>query len=609
MYRLVAKLPHQKIIVACILSLIILAWTLDGILDRGTSNDIQLTLTMILKDRDSTLYAHDSLYATNELYQLYTPSYRWIADQVWQIYGSFEAGSIRLVPLIMGVYLVGMFILLHQVTGNPWISLGLTVASAHFHRTVGSSGWGLAGPASMGSRTLFIVMVPFVALLYLSILKEPGWRKDIGLGLVIGLLTNIHPVSGFHLLVLFLICLILVRGNTYRGWQTLITMGITAVIGAWPVISNFTQTTNQAVDDGITFTTFSAIVGQRYPLFFYPASFQRPLLDLELTRPTLDILVWFYVGVSVLFLLTYFYGTVRHPRLIKWCWLLGGLVTIFYAYMITLFHTPFIFIIVGLYIIYRFWQKHYSKLDRWLITLTGVIVFYAFVGYYLLTLIWQQFEVWALTSLLIEYARAGRFVYLPIYLLAGLAGVTVVKELLGNKTLPYPIAVAYLSLIAFALTLFGPLASSLGVYLPVPTRNIWQPGVLVAKPTFAEVDVELYDWVLQNTPPDSLFLSCFDKTIITQFLYKSRRSVTHNWKDLAYNIHNKFDVEAAYNRYLEFEEACHKNYVDLLEVAKSSGADYILFPSEDAFHFLSLACFSNKQYAVFSIDPNNCNSS
>ena len=71
-----------------------------------------------------------------------------------------------------------------------------------------------------------------------------------------------------------------------------------------------------------------------------------------------------------------------------------------------------------------------------LIVLTGLVVLYAFVGYYFLTLFWQTFEIWALTSLLIEYARAARFIYLPIYLLAGLAGATWLKMLPDRFVLP-----------------------------------------------------------------------------------------------------------------------------------------------------------------------------
>lgn len=608
MHHLVSKSGHHIFIIASVIIMLVAAWTLEAILDPKVDfADIQLSLTMILKDKTPSLYTRDNLFFSNEFYEFYTPFYRRMADTIWQIYGTFEAGNIRLLTLTMSIYLIGMFFLVYSVSQNIWISLGLTIFASHYHITVGGTGWGVGELAKLGPRTIFMAFVPFVALLHLSILKNPDWRKGLILGLAIGILTNAHPISGLHLLVILLAWLILVKGNTFRAWLTALAVGGMTIVGAWPFIGHYGQNIKQPPAHTLPFETFNTIVAEKIHLYFYPPTFEWPLLNLELARPVLDILVWFYLGLILILLIVYFFGAARYPNLESWCWFSGGLATIFYAYIMARFHSTLLFLIVGLYVIYSFKQKSCSRPAKWFIILTGIIVLYSFAGYYLLTLVWQKFEIWGLTSLLVEYARGGRYIYLPIYLLAALAGGEFAKKVFGNRALPYPTVVAYLFLFIFALTLFGPLASLLGGLLPLPSRNIFQPKALIPKPAFDEVDVELYDWVLQNTPPDSLFFGCVGHQAMTQFRYKSQRSITHNWEDLGFFIHNKSGLEAAYNRYLEFEAACQKNYVELLEVAAPTGADYILFSSKDAVHFLPLACFSNDEYAVFSVNPDGCN--
>jgi hypothetical protein len=651
----------EIVIVGLILVLVTLAWTLDsGLNPVIQSTDLNIMATMVSKDMDPTLYPRDGLFASDEIYRLYTPLYRWIIGKAWLIGGTFEGGLAWLVPLIVITYLAGMFLLLYYVSGNIWLAVGVTVASAHYHDTMGAGVWGVGGSAELMSRTLFMPVIPVLMLFYLYLLKNPSWLKGAILGLGIGLATNLHPVSGLHFLVLLSALLVLIHGNKLVGWLTVIAMGGMAVVGAWPVTLNYMQNSGQAVSDAVQFAAFSYIVAERYALFFYPDQVKWALFDLEITRPTLDVLVWIYLGLCLAGAVVYRLGRQRWPRLARWAWLVGGLITVFYAYMLVLFDTTFIFAVIALYLSYCFWRGTYPLLTVWLITLTGLVVLYMFVGYYLLTYIWQTFEIWSLTSLLIEFARAARFVYLPAYLLVAVAGAAWVDDLAGwvspermwgSKTqlslmvaLLFALApnvaryyfdslvmtllaimlllgaivglvvalskisrpwAGYVALVFLVLVLFGPLALPLAKYWPVPTRNLFSPANWLAAPTSNETDSQLYAWVTENTASDALFLGCFGPETMTYFRRKTQRSITHNWKDLTFSVHQRANLVPAYTRFRELEASC-RTFESLIDMGHAMQVDYLLLSSQDATDFLPQACFVNEKYAVFALNPQAC---
>ena len=658
----ISYVSQEMVTVCIVLVLVVIAWTLDSFLNPAIySTDLNMSATMAAKDIDNSLYLRDNLFADESLYRFYTPLYRWIIYQMWQLTGAFETGLAWLVPVVLSLYLGGMFILLRRVSGNTWLALALSVASAHYHNTMGAGVWGVGGSAELMPRTLFMPAIPLLFWLYLRILEAPNWRTGAVLGFLLGLVTNLHPVSGLHFLLLLLALLMLIHGHRFSGWQTAAAMGGLAVIGAWPVSANYLQNTGQSSAAAVSdFATFSQLVAERYPVYFFPATFFWPMLNIELTRPLLDRMVWFYLGLAVAALAFYLVGRRTWPFLIRWGWLLGGLISLVYGHMIVLFDSTFLFVVVGAYIIYCFWRRNYPQLAGWLITLMGLVVLYAFVGYYLLTSTWQTFEIWALTALLIEYARAARFVYLPVYLLAAMAGAALVTEantllkdkinfksqtsislvvaivfalapgltdtfaanfwvallavigltllagiiVLSLSSLP-PRWVTVMAIAGLIVLLFGPVASVLGVYLSIPARNFLQPDNRLAAPVSGPVEAELYEWVIQNTPVDSLFYGCFGSETMTHFRRKAQRSITHNWKDLAYNVHQRATLLSAYHRFRQLETAC-QSFDGAIASAHTLQVDYLLVSSTAAADYLSEACFTNQKYAVFTLNLGGC---
>jgi hypothetical protein len=650
-------------LVSLTLGLVVLAWTLDSALNPAiTSTDLNMSATIVAKDQDASLYPRDNLFSDEALVRFYTPLYREIIARTWQLGGTFEAGLIWLVPPVLSLYLIAMFVLLRYVTGQSWIALALTVASAHYHDTMGAGVWGVGGSAELMPRALFMPVIPLLALIFLERLGErPDWLGGVGLGLILGLATNLHPVSGFHGLVLLLASLLLLHGRRWPDWLTAGGLGLMAIIGAWPVTANYLQNSGQAVAGTVDFASFSRIVAERYSLYFFPATFRWPLFNLELGRPLLDGLAWFYLVVAVWSLAVYLWGRQRWPALERWTLLLGGLISLAYAHMIVLFDTTFLFAVVAWYVIDCFRRGVFPRLSQWLLALTGLIVLYAFAGYYFLSLLWQNFALWPLTSLLIEYARAGRYVYLPLYLLAGQAGLALVQLVAERWPQRLPLArettgpvvlvalplglgpgvgrafaanlgallLAVVGLLLLAgllvgsfgrlprsgalaatvltmlLLLFGPLAPWAAKFLPVPAHNLLQPANWASQPVAPPADSALYAWTRQNTAADALFYGCFGSTTMTYFRRHTQRSITHNWKDLAYNVHNRATLLPAYAHYRELETSC-QDFTRLLETGRAVAADYLLVARAEAENFIHEACFSNERYAVFALKANGC---
>lgn len=616
---LMSDLPQKKLgpavawprlegaVFVAVLVMVLAAWTLESLLVPAvTSTDLHIVATMVTKDRDPGLYSRDNLFASDELYRLYTPFYRWLVDQVWRLAGTFEGGLVWLVPPVMAAYLLFMFILVRRVTGSGWAALAVAVLSAHYHDTMGAGVWGVGQASGMMPRVLFMPLIPLLALFFLNLLENPTWPRAAGLGLALGLAANIHPVSGLHFLVLLLAWLVVSHGRTWRGWLAAAAMGLLAVAGALPVAWNYVANTNAAVDPELKFETFSRIVAERYPVFFFPGTFRWPLLHLELGRPVLDGLAWLGLGLGLAGLGVSLVAG-RRPGLACWAWLVAGLAGLAYGYMMALFNSTLLFGIVAVYLGVRFRQGPYTRLEQGLITLTGLVGLYAFTGYYLLSYAWQTFELWGLTSLLIEYARAARFVYLPVYLLAGLAGAALLRAVRQRWSLDgaaWSGRAALLLVVVLPLVLFGPLASQ---NLPLPARNLLDESGWRAEPAAPPVDQELYDWVRQNTPRDALFYGCFGSQTMTYFRHKAQRSISHNWKDLAYNVYNRATLLPAYRHFRSLEASC-QDFTSVVDAAHDLQADYIMVPQGQATEFLQEACFVNEKYAVFSRVPAGCGS-
>ena len=350
---------QEKLVILSILALILATWTIDSFLHpRIENSDLNNVAVMVAKDLNPNLFPTDFTFAEQSFYQAYTPVYRWAVALLWQWAGTFEAGLVWLVPVALALFVGGMFLLLYKVVGNPWLALGLTVASAHYHEMMGAEVWGVGGSTQIMARAMFMAVVPYLALWFLYTIRKVSFFTVGILGLLIGLAANLHPGSGMHLAVLLASSLLLTYGFRREWWQIwamMPLMVVTTMVGALPILRAFTANVGGEGGSPAPFGVFRQAINDRYQVYFYPRVFEG--YGLELARPTLDVLVWLYLIVALVMLSLYLWGCFHSQSTApwwRWAWLFGGLVTVGYAHLIALFEMRFLFALVGLYVIYRF---------------------------------------------------------------------------------------------------------------------------------------------------------------------------------------------------------------------------------------------------------------
>ncbi len=659
--------PRDNLIIALILAFVIIAWMIDSVRHSDhLNNDMHVVATMVAKDLNPNLYLRDVNYASDELYRFYTPLYRWLLGKLWQLTGEFEWGLIWLTPFVLGAYLLGMYWLLMRVTQNPWLSLGVTIASAGYYETMGQEIWGSGDATLMLARTIYTATVPYLTLLILTTWRTPSWRNLMLLGLGLGLTANLHPPSGLHLTIAVMSTLVLLFGfksGWPHFWLKLGLMAFATLLGVGPTLLNYVGGTSNIDLGSGDFQTLHRIVSEWYEMPFRPLEIKFSSLGLILAPPQLEIMVWIGLIVGLLALGLYFFALPIWPGLKRWLWLGAGLLTVWYAYTVALFNLTTIFLLVAIYIIYCFYRHSITWFNSVLIAWVALIAAQSLLGYYFIVKLWEYSELASLTTLVGEQPRAARFIYLPIYLLVGLAGVALVKTIahrqqvnqrgltgisvsvgllialspglsevlsvnwwLGLTGLMVALTCVALlvwwtstqnggwltrwgiiiGLIGIIIILFGPLAPILGPYLHLPTVNLLDPVSRTPDLRYQAHDQALYTWVKTETEQDALFFWCeFGPTTTLHFRLKAERGLTHHWRDLNQRTYNPGTLAVHHQRYRQYERACDDLFT-AVSVAAESEADFILVPSDQTADFKAESCFFNDRYAVFPVASKFC---
>lgn len=370
---------------------------------------------MVLKQSRPELFARDYAFKDMSLFRFYTPSWRWLTKQIMSVTGDYAISLLVLMPVVMLVYLIGMFVLAYFMTGNILASILVALVSSRLWRGFPADAWG-TDLTLITPRALFCMLAPWLFVLMFHWLEDSHrWKLPL-LAFLGGLGANLHPVSGMIFTQLLLSMILLTQGINRKALTNLLLSALAAVAGAMPVSLNFVRHTGEGLGT-IPFEVFRRVMEPFHTVFpFRPAMF----FGYPLNAHGQEVMVWVYLGGMLLWgggYLLYRRGRVQalSPKV------LYGILFVLQApvaYLLTGFKATALVVVTVFYWAYRILRSEPDRLDRWLLYLMGLIYCYCFVASYVLGYIWKHFELWSLTSLMAEQPRSARFIYLPLFLYA-----------------------------------------------------------------------------------------------------------------------------------------------------------------------------------------------
>lgn len=263
-------------------------WGVHG-LTRGVehlSGDQHITLLLVLKGEDPSLFPTDLIYNGQRLSKEYTPYPLYISflSMAYRFTGDLAAGyKLMVVPLTL-LYLCGAYLVFLRFSRKPWVAVILSVVSSFpLAVPMGDEIFGLGQVGTMVARTIFTAALPWLFLAFSSWIDRP--RRLVLLFFTMGLLANLHLASVLHATPVLILTYLLESRGTRRSWVTAGAMGLATVAGAAPIVWSHLQYLGEqaatSVPDGGAFAAQVAWV--RFGKVMYPPqamkAFPRMLVD------------------------------------------------------------------------------------------------------------------------------------------------------------------------------------------------------------------------------------------------------------------------------------------------------------------------------------------
>lgn len=621
----------------------------------GTSGDQTNIGIMELKQSNNMLYSRDYVFKDTSLFKFYTPAFVSLTTILRQWTGSYFLGLAVMVPILMFFYQTGMYFLTYHITHNNLVAILISLISVRRWWSIGATYWGLAGINAMVPRSVFLMFVPWIILFWFAWLHDKSlWKLPI-IAFVIGLVGNLHPVSGFLLTQLLLSIAFLEFGFSRRMMWNVISSSVATIIGIWPTLLNFINNTNpNNIETTVVtpFAQFYLIVQERLSTLFPLKLGELVFWGYPMTADHQVFVVWAYLIFMVLLLIGYLLSlynviTPRPPS-----FFLGVMLTIQLpmAFLLTRFSVSNLLILIMLYA-FNTLTRQSDNWDRWLLMFMTLTICYSFIASYFLTKIWQELEWFQITTLVGEQMRIASFVYLPLFLylarvltlfatniwpnwvrtglLTGVAfllmwpnplsllvmcivsGIILVQ--LNNKDVWHQVWANVLKLLAwrqYSRWYWVVLGASLLTLAFIGFTQFQLGSILEVLPDYLKQQItpnldasqedaqELYMWAQEETNINSLFY--FDSL---EFRHRAQRSITHNWKDLGIAYYSQSLLVPFYERYQKLQTG-YEDAVLLLSYAKEYMVDYVVVESKYNLTLDLPIAFQNGTYTVYNFVPN-----
>jgi hypothetical protein len=219
--RLAKCLPYGVICLVWAL-FVIRYWVFaDGFID--SSSDDTWHIPWALKLVDPELYPRD--FFLNEAFRIFPKPIFYLLAWAIYLFKDIRFTTLFISSSLLLVFLITSYIFIYQTTKARWISLLISLLFIRPRNAFGGAGWGIY-LGSVEPRAFCIAITPLL-LWYFS--RHFNDRKKLFLLFsVMGILTNLHPLSALHLALL--LCLALIWLNPW---------GTTLVINTLVVATGF----------------------------------------------------------------------------------------------------------------------------------------------------------------------------------------------------------------------------------------------------------------------------------------------------------------------------------------------------------------------------------
>lgn len=252
------------VVVGALLVLALLAW-LEGPQPPLKGDQIAINL-MVVKSFHPDWFQGDPLYGP-DYYRYYTPVFVGLQTSLARLWGEDPVAALRVLFWPVGLlFLVGHYALFRWLTGHP-VAAGLGALSAMTVRNaLGGEYWGFGGLDSVQPRLIAQGLIPVLTLAFLR------WRSQRGVPgffLLAGGLTNLHPVSGFHLAQVTALTHLWLARFRRRAWGEVAVGAGLFIVGALPFILRYLPGKENLADPALLAAVREAL-DYRFDYLFLP---------------------------------------------------------------------------------------------------------------------------------------------------------------------------------------------------------------------------------------------------------------------------------------------------------------------------------------------------
>jgi hypothetical protein len=212
-------------------------WGVLG-LTRGVehlTSDQHLNLVLVLKGLDPSLFPADLIFSGPDIAGQYIPLYIGYLRWAYTTFGDLAAGYRLLVVPLNLLYLVGAYLALFHFTRVRWIAALLaTFVSLPLAVPLAGEIFGVGPVQVITARSLFTAAFPWLFWGFVTWPDRP--LRLVGLFAGIGLLANLHPVSGLFVAPMLILAYLVERRWAGAAWLWGGAMGLATLLGALPIL-------------------------------------------------------------------------------------------------------------------------------------------------------------------------------------------------------------------------------------------------------------------------------------------------------------------------------------------------------------------------------------